>query len=106
MSLEACSRSLLPALLYAHKEFGKSQSDAASLLKPLIGKEVTWVVAIEILKSGEIETVTQSHILVALQFKDGSTISTREPNIDDNFSRFPPPFQSSEAGTVCSVDLR
>jgi hypothetical protein len=91
--------------LYAHKDFGKSQPDAASLLKPLIGKEVTWVVAIEILKSGEIETVTQSHILVALQFKDGSTISTRDPNIDDIFSRCPPPFQSSEVGTVCSVDL-
>ncbi len=44
---------------------------------------VSWQEAIEIIKSGRVETVFQTHSLdVTLMLKDGGQISTREPSID------------------------
>lgn len=49
-------------------------------------RTVSWEEAIEILNSGEVEGVFQLHSLrVTLELKDGSMITTTEPNIDDIF---------------------
>jgi hypothetical protein len=48
--------------------------------------EVDWATAIEILNSGQVAQVAQSHNLeVILTLKDGSQIKTVEPQIDDIF---------------------
>lgn len=49
-------------------------------------RTVTWEEAIEILNGGEVVAVFQLHSLeVTLELKDGSMITTMEPNIDDIF---------------------
>ena len=49
-------------------------------------RTVSWVEAIEILNSGEVVGVYQLHSLeVTLELRNGSMITTREPNIDDIF---------------------
>lgn len=47
---------------------------------------VSWVEAIRILNSGEVELVSQTHSLeVTLLLEDGRIIQTKEPDIDDIF---------------------
>jgi hypothetical protein len=48
--------------------------------------EIAWEQVPDLLATGEVETVFQTHALdVALQMKDGSQIATTEPGIDDIF---------------------
>lgn len=48
--------------------------------------EVLWETAVEILNSGEVETVVQLHNLeVTLVLKDGTSINTVEPIVDAIF---------------------
>jgi hypothetical protein len=49
-------------------------------------RTVSWEEAIEILNSGEVVGAYQLHSLeVTLELRDGSMITTQEPNIDDIF---------------------
>lgn len=49
-------------------------------------EEVPWVVAVEIIRRGEVEIIFQLHDLqVTLSFADGSKITTFEPVIDAVF---------------------
>ncbi len=49
-------------------------------------RTVTWDQAIEILNRGEVEMVAQAHSLeVTMRLKDGSQITTMEPQIDEIF---------------------
>jgi len=49
-------------------------------------RTVSWEEAIEIVNSGDVTAVAQLHSLeVTLELKDGSIITTTEPNIDDIF---------------------
>lgn len=44
---------------------------------------VSWEEAVEMVKTGDVETVVQYHSrVVTLMMKDGSSIETREPRID------------------------
>lgn len=59
--------------------------------------EVDWETAVEILNSGNVTMVVQSHSLdVALTMKDGSQIHTTEPSIDAIFAEI------EKCGEPCS----
>ena len=71
---------------------------AATLIPPTpYPDEVDWESAVEILNSGDVTMVVQSHSLdVALTMKDGSQIHTTEPTIDDIFTEI------EKCGEPCS----
>jgi hypothetical protein len=59
--------------------------------------EVTWSQAIEILNSGQVESVMQTHSLeVSFVLKDGCRIWTIEPHIDDIFA------EVQKCGDLCA----
>ena len=48
------------------------------------GDQVTWDQAVSMIMNGEVKQITQTHALdVTLQLKDGRTLITAEPAIDD-----------------------
>ena len=57
------------------------------LAEPAAGEAgIPWAEAVALLQSGQVEMAAQSHTLdVELTLKDGSTVTTREPAIDDLF---------------------
>lgn len=60
------------------------------------GSSVSWSEALAILNSGEVDGVAQTHDLeVELFLKDGTTITTKEPVIDDIFK------EVTKCGNVC-----
>jgi len=64
-------------------------------------RTVSWEEAIEIVNSGDVTAVAQLHSLeVTLNLRDGSTITTTEPNIDDIFHEL------DKCGTPCQGILR
>ncbi len=64
-------------------------------------EEVDWETAVEILNTGDVEMVIQSHNLdVTLTMKDGSEIQTVEPTIDLIF------VEIEKCGNPCSEILR
>lgn len=53
---------------------------------PQSGDEISWEAAVALLNNGEVGQVVQTHNLqVTLDLKDGRSLVTREPNIDDVF---------------------
>jgi hypothetical protein len=53
---------------------------------PQSGDEISWEAAVAMLNNGEVAQVVQTHNLqVTLDLKDGRSLVTREPNIDDVF---------------------
>ena len=64
-------------------------------------RTVSWEEAIEILNSDDVTAVAQLHSLeVTLQLRDGSIITTTEPNIDDIFHEL------DKCGSSCQDILR
>ncbi len=64
----------------------KSGKEAPTTGEETDGSFLPWSEALTILKSGDVERVTQTHDLdVELLLKDGTTITTKEPVIDDIF---------------------
>ena len=62
--------------------------------------EVDWETAVEILNTGEVESVLQLHSLdVTLTMKDGTEIHTVEPSIDAIFQ------EVEKCGELCSQIL-
>ena len=62
--------------------------------------EVDWATAIEILNTGQVTEIVQSHNLeVTLTLEDGSQIKTVEPSLDDIFREI------ELCGSVCSETL-
>jgi len=54
---------------------------------PQSGNEISWEAAVALLNNGEVAQVVQTHNLqVTLDLKDGRSLVTREPNIDDVFN--------------------
>ena len=75
--------SLLAYVTYLNANNGLEKNTDASTAWP---GEVDWATAIEILNTGQVTEVMQSHTLeVTLTLEDGSQIKTVEPSIDDIF---------------------
>lgn len=63
-------------------------------------EEVDWPTAVELLHTGEVQEVFQTHDLsVTLSFKDGQEVRTVEPTIDAIF------FEVQQCGAPCSSIL-
>lgn len=77
---------LLFAVQAAEPESAASDQTDAAEPRP-VAEERTWEEAVEILNSGEVVAVLQTHSLdVTLELADGRRIHTVEPNIDDIFT--------------------
>ncbi len=78
-----------------------SQAEAPEATAPVdfpSEREVTWDEAIEILNSGHVVQIAQSHSLdVQLTLDDGTNIRTTEPGIDDIFD------EVTKCGDPCST---
>ena len=65
--------------------------------KPVVPAEVNWGTAVEVLNTGRVTEVVQSHNLeVILRLEDGSQIKTFEPSLDDIFREI------ERCGNICS----
>lgn len=77
-----------------------SQAEAPEVTDPADFREVTWDEAIEILNSGHVVAIAQSHSLdVQLTLDDGTNIRTTEPGIDDIFD------EVTKCGDPCATIL-
>jgi hypothetical protein len=75
--------SLLAYLTYLNANHGLEKNTDASTAWP---GEVDWATAIEILNSGQVIEVVQSHDLeVTLTLEDGNQLKTIEPALDEIF---------------------
>ena len=85
---------LLAYLFYLNANNGFEKNTDASTAWP---DEVDWATAIEILNSGQVTEVMQSHNLeITLTLEDGNQIKTFEPAIDAVFREI------EQCGSVCS----
>jgi hypothetical protein len=91
----------LMLMLYGCSSNGISATTTPTVLSGAAHpSEVDWEAAVEILKTGEVEMVTQLHNLdVFLTLKDGTEIKTVEPRIDAVFEEI------DKCGQPCSQIL-
>ena len=79
---------------------GDQVDEAPEVTDPADFREVTWDEAIEILNSGHVVQIAQSHSLdVQLALDDGTNIHTTEPGIDDIFD------EVTKCGDPCATIL-
>lgn len=78
--------SVVPAVSFA-LEGGGDEEPTSTLDQPPVRSDVPWNEALEILNSGHVVMVAQTHSLdVELSLDDGSTVRTKEPGIDEIFN--------------------
>ncbi len=86
--------SLITYIRYLNTNNSLDEKIGSNSISPV---EVKWELAIEILNTGNVTEVVQSHNLeVLLTLKDGSQIKTVEPSLDDIFAEI------ERCGPVCS----